>query len=165
MMEENKYAVAGYQISTDPLRLDIAMIHQYLSKDSYWAQKVPLEVVARSLVNSFCFGVYHNDVQVGLARLITDKATFAYLCDVFILPAHRGKGLSKWLLDTMQNHPEMQGLRRWMLGTKDAHELYKQFGWTTLPEEHVPKFMQRHNPDAYLTAPSSVSLPPIKEEL
>jgi GNAT superfamily N-acetyltransferase len=88
----------GYLISTDAAKLDLTVIHQYLSRDSYWAQNIPLEVVERSVANSFCFGIYHNNQQVGFARLITDKATFAYLADVFILPEHRGKGLSKWLM-------------------------------------------------------------------
>jgi len=139
----------NYEISTDPARLNIELIHQYLSRDSYWAQQVPLEVVARSVANSLCFGVYHHNEQVGLARIITDKATFAYLCDVFILPEHRGKGISKWLMKTMHSHPELQGLRRWLLGTKDAHGLYEQFGWTYLTPEQVPRFMQLHNPDVY----------------
>jgi GNAT superfamily N-acetyltransferase len=139
----------GYLVSTDPARLDIAMIHQYLSKDSYWALDIPVETVRRSLDNSFCFGLYHDDQQVGFARLVTDKATFAYLADVFILPEHRGKGLSKWMLSIIHAHTDLQGLRRWMLGTRDAHELYAQFGWTRLPEEVVPRFMQLHNPDVY----------------
>ena len=139
----------GYLISTDPARLDISMIHQYLAEESYWAKKIPVGVVQKSIANSFCFGVYHHDKQIGLARLVTDKATFAYLCDVFILEEHRGKGLSKWLLTTIHAHPDMQGLRRWMLGTKDAHGLYAQFGWTSLPEEQVSRFMQLHKPDVY----------------
>lgn len=139
----------GYFISTDPSKLDIEVIHQYLSKESYWAQNIPLEVVERSVANSFCFGLYHANKQVGFARLITDKATFAYLADVFILTEHRGKGLSKWMIGFIHSHPELQGLRRWMLGTKDAHGLYKQFGWMPLSEEVIPRFMQFHNPDVY----------------
>ncbi|MEO8173092.1 MAG: GNAT family N-acetyltransferase [Sediminibacterium sp.] len=139
----------GYTISTDPGKLDLQVIHQYLSRDSYWARNIPFDVVERSVANSFYFGLYHNNQQVGFARLITDKATFGYLADVFILQEHRGKGLSKWLLTVIHSHPEMQGLRRWMLGTKDAHELYKQFGWAPLSEEVVPRFMQLHTPDVY----------------
>lgn len=149
MEKTNDLEKNGYTISTDPGKLDIEVIHQYLSKESYWAQNIPIEVVKRSIANSFCFGIYFNDNQIGFARLVTDKATFAYLADVFILPEHRGKGLSKWLIGTILAHPEMQGLRRWMLGTKDAHGLYKQFGWVPLPEEVVPRFMQLHNPDVY----------------
>ncbi|MES2372022.1 MAG: GNAT family N-acetyltransferase [Bacteroidota bacterium] len=149
MKKETDIEKDGYTVSTDAAKLDLAVIHQYLSRDSYWAQNIPLEVVERSVANSFCFGVYHNNQQVGFARLVTDKATFAYLADVFILPEHRGKGLSKWLMTVIHSHPEMQGLRRWLLGTKDAHDLYKQFGWEPLPEEMVPRFMQLHNPDVY----------------
>ncbi len=139
----------GYSISTDPAKLDIDVIHRYLSEESYWAAGIPYEVVKRSVDHSFCFGVYHHDQQVGFARLVTDQATFAYLADVFILSQHRGKGLSKWLVGTIHAHPELQGLRRWMLGTKDAHGLYKQFGWEQLPEELNQRFMQRHFPNVY----------------
>lgn len=149
MKKETEIEKDGYTISTDAAKLDLTVIHQYLSRDSYWAQHIPLEVVERSIANSFCFGVYRNSRQVGFARLVTDKATFAYLADVFILPEHRGKGLSKWLLSVIHSHPEMQGLRRWLLGTKDAHDLYKQFGWAPLPEDVVPRFMQLHTPDVY----------------
>ncbi len=149
MIKADKTGIEAYSISTDPGKMDIPLIHRYLSQESYWAQNIPLEVVARSIAHSFCFGVYHQDAQVGFARLITDRATFAYLCDVFILPDHRGKSLSKWLIETIHVHPELQGLRRWMLGTKDAHGLYAQFGWTVLPPEIVPRFMQLHNPDVY----------------
>ena len=149
MKKETEIQKDGYTISTDTAKLDLAVIHQYLSRDSYWAQDIPMEVVERSVANSFCFGVYHNNQQIGFARLITDKATFGYLADVFILPGHRGKGLSKWLLTVIHSHPEMQGLRRWLLGTKDAHGLYKQFGWVPLPDEVVPRFMQLHTPDVY----------------
>ena len=139
----------GYLISADPSKLDIAVIHQYLSRESYWAKNIPLQTVERSIANSFCFGVYYHDVQIGFARLVTDKATFAYLADVFVLPEHRGKGLSKWLIETIHAHPDVQGLRRWMLGTKDAHGLYAQFGWKPIPEEMMSRFMQLHNPDLY----------------
>ncbi len=140
----------GYEISTDPAKLDIGMIRQYLSGESYWAKNIPLAVVERSVANSFCFGVYYQNRQVGLARLITDKATFAYLCDVFILSEHRGKGLSKWLLATIHDHPDMQGLRRWLLGTRDAHGLYAQFGWVPFTEGLASRFMQLHNSNVYI---------------
>jgi GNAT superfamily N-acetyltransferase len=139
----------AYSISTHPAEMDIAVIHGYLSMESYWARNIPVEVVSRSIENSFCFGLFHQEKQVGFARLVTDKATFAYLADVFILTEHRGKGLSKWMLSVIHAHPDLQGLRRWMLGTLDAHELYRQFGWTALPEETVPRFMQKHDPDVY----------------
>lgn len=143
-----------YTISTDRTLLNVDMIHQYLTEESYWAAAIPYETVKRSIENSICFGVYNEEKQIGFARLITDKATFAYLADVFILTEHRGKGLSKWLMQTIQDHPELQGLRRWMLGTKDAHALYEQFGWTVLSEEIRPRFMQRHFPDVYKTTGS-----------
>lgn len=149
MINHTELEEQGYAISTDPALLDINAIHRYLSQDSYWAKNIPLTVVERSVANSFCFGVYHSGKQAGFARLITDKATFAYLADVFILPEHRGKGLSKWLVACIQAHPDVQGLRRWLLGTLDAHALYAQFGWKPLPEELVPRFMQLHNPDVY----------------
>jgi GNAT superfamily N-acetyltransferase len=139
----------GYRISTDAGLLDIAIIHNYLANESYWANNIPVEVVEQSINNSLCFGLYHNLEQIGFARIITDKATFAYLADVFILEGHREKGLSKWLLTVIQAHPELQGLRRWMLGTRDAHGLYEQFGWSVLSEEIRPRFMQRHFPDVY----------------
>ncbi len=139
-----------YFISTDISLLNIDLIHHYLSKESYWAANIPREIVERSVANSVCFGLYSGNEQVGLARVVTDKATFAYLADVFILEPHRGKGLSKWLIATIQAHPELQGLRRWMLGTRDAHGLYEQFGWTRLDEEMSKRFMQRHNKNVYL---------------
>lgn len=141
----------GYTISTDPSRLDINVIHNYLSNDSYWAQNIPVETVRRSIEYSFCFGVYKNDAQVGFARVVTDRATFAYLADVFILPEHRGKGLSKWMISVIHAHPELQDLRRWMLGTLDAHSLYSQFEWKPLAEseEAVRRFMQIVKPNPY----------------
>ncbi|MEQ1677936.1 MAG: GNAT family N-acetyltransferase [Chitinophagaceae bacterium] len=138
-----------YIISTDTALLSIEVIHNYLSKESYWAANIPLEVVKKSISNSLCFGVYDNDIQIGFARLVTDKATFAYLADVFIIEEHRKKGLSKWLMEVIQYHPELQGLRRWMLGTRDAHGLYEQFGWTVLDEDTRKRFMQRHNKNPY----------------
>jgi GNAT superfamily N-acetyltransferase len=139
----------GYLISTDPSKIDIEVVYQYLSKESYWAKDIPLERVQKSIENSFCFGLYFDNKQVGFARLITDKTTFAYLADVFILPEHRGKGLSKWMIETIHAHPELQGLRRWLLGTRDAHTLYEQFGWTRFGDEQKERFMQFHNPDVY----------------
>ncbi|MEO7984563.1 MAG: GNAT family N-acetyltransferase [Bacteroidota bacterium] len=138
-----------FLISTDPSLLNIDIIHAYLSGESYWAQHIPRDIVERSISNSLCFGLYHNHQQIGFARLVTDKATFAYLADVFILQACRGKGLSKWIMEAIQSHPELQGLRRWMLGTRDAHGLYEQFGWTVLDEDTRKRFMQRHNKNAY----------------
>ncbi len=138
-----------YLVSTDPSLLHVDVIHKYLSEESYWAQNIPGDVVKRSISNSLCFGLYEKDKQIGFARLVTDKATFAYLADVFILEEFRGKGLAKWLMEAIHAHPELQGLRRWMLGTRDAHSLYEQFGWTVLDEDTRKRFMQRHFKDVY----------------
>ena len=149
MSNKDAFAAKGYRISTEKSLLALTVIHQYLSEESYWAQNIPLEVVKRAIENSLCFGLYYKNTQIGFARVITDKSTFAYLADVFILPSHRGKGLSKWLLETIHAHTDLQNLRRWLLGTKDAHALYAHFGWEPLPEEMVSRFMQLHNPDVY----------------
>lgn len=149
MKNNTEFEKEGYTISTDRARLDMAVIHQYLSEESYWARNIPLELVKRSIDHSLCFSLYHHEKQIGFARLITDKATFAYLADVFIAESYRGKGLSKWLVQTIHAHPDVQGLRRWMLGTRDAHGLYAQFGWKPIPEELASRFMQIHDPEVY----------------
>ena len=118
-----------YTISTDKAKLDIPLIHQFLSQEAYWCQNIPLEIVQQSIENSVCFGVYQAEIQVGFARVITDFATFGYLADVFILPGHRGRGLSKQLMTFIMAYPPLQGLRRLMLVTLDAHGLYSQFGF------------------------------------
>lgn len=110
------------------------MIHCFLAEDSYWAKNISSELVQKCIDNSFCFGVYCDGSQVGFARVITDFTTFAYLADVFILPSHRGRGLSKMLMSFIMSYPDLQGLRRWMLATKDAHTLYQQFGWEPVAE-------------------------------
>ncbi|WP_321368794.1 GNAT family N-acetyltransferase [uncultured Draconibacterium sp.] len=120
------------EISTDKQKLDIQIIHNYLSKESYWAKGRSMETVQRSIDNSLCFGVYTENKQVGFARVVTDYAVFAWLLDVFILPEYQGKGYGKKLMQTIMTHEKLQGLRRWGLGTDDAHELYKQFGFTPL---------------------------------
>ena len=125
---------AGYTISTDRSRLDTRLIHEYLSKQSYWAKGRPLEIVQRSIENSLCFGIYQRDQQVGFARVVTDQAAFAWLADVFVLERWRGQGLSKWLMSVIVGHPQLQGLQRWMLATRDAHELYRGFGFSEIPE-------------------------------
>ncbi|HEX8462477.1 MAG TPA: GNAT family N-acetyltransferase [Segetibacter sp.] len=137
------YAVSNenYTISNDKSLLNINVIYDYLSKESYWAKDIPLAIVEKSIDNSLCFGVYCNDVQIGFARLITDKATFGYLADVFIVEQFRGKGLSKWLIETIHAHPKLQTLRGWFLATRDAHELYKKFGWQSL--QNPARFMQK----------------------
>lgn len=137
----------SYHISTDPALLDIPMIHWFLSTQSYWAQGIPAETVERSIAHSLCFGVYLGSAQVGFARVISDRATVAYLGDVFILPEHRGKNLSKQLMQTIMAHPELQGLRRWILLTADAHALYRQFGWTDLADPS--RWMEKHTKNVY----------------
>jgi GNAT superfamily N-acetyltransferase len=121
-----------FLISTDKSKLDIQLIHNYLSKESYWAKNIPLEIVQKGIQGSVCFGIYHQQKQIGFARVISDGAVFAWLADVFVLEEFRGKGLSKWMMKFILNHPGLQGLRRWMLGTKDAHGLYAQFGFKAL---------------------------------
>ena len=123
--------VNTYDISTDPSRLQLEAIHAYLTR-SYWSPGIPIELVARAIANSMCFGLYRGDEQVGFARVVTDKSSFAYLADVYVLEAHRGQGLSKRLVETIQAHPDLQGLRRFMLATRDAHGLYAQFGFRPL---------------------------------
>lgn len=135
-----------YLISTDPKRLDLKVIHAYLSQ-SYWAPGIPLTTVQKSIEGSMAFGIYHQSQQVGFARVLTDHATFAYLADVFILPEHQGKGLGKWLMKNMLSHPKLQGLRRWSLGTLDAHGLYAQFGFT--PMQQPERFMELTYPNIY----------------
>lgn len=138
----------GFIFSDDPQKLDPIRIHHYLSTQSYWAQNVPLEVVKRSIANSLCFGVYKGAIQIGFARWITDKATFAYLADVYIEEIYRGQGLSKKLLSLMLFHRDLQGLRRYMLATQDAHGLYEQFGFKSI--EHPDRLMAIVIKDAYL---------------
>ena len=136
-------------ITTDSVKINLNTVHQFLSQESYWAKDVPIEIVKRSIENSLCFSVFYKEQQIGFARVITDKATFAYLADVFIIKEYRGRGLSKWLLQTIHAHPELQGLRRWLLGTKDAHDLYTQFGWSSITEEQYRRFMQLHDANVY----------------
>jgi len=119
----------GYAISTDPARLDVRVIHEFLALRSYWARQIPLELVQRSIEHSLCFGLYAGDEQVGFSRVVTDYAVFAWLGDVFVLESHRGRGLGTWLVETVVGCPELQGLRRWDLATNDAHELYRRFGF------------------------------------
>lgn len=130
-MEHFEETRGEYAISTDPSKLDVDAIYDYLSQ-SYWAAGRPRQVVVTSLQHSFCFGLYNAGQQVGLTRVITDYATFAYLCDVYVLEAHRKQGLSKWLMQCVKAHPALQSIRRWLLITRDAHGLYAQFGFTPL---------------------------------
>lgn len=133
-----------YTIDTNPSRLNIDLIHDFISNHSYWGSGRARDVVQRSIENSMPFGLYHHDQQIGFARIVTDYATFAWVADVFIVPEHRGRGLSKWLMEVIIAHPKLQGFRRWVLATKDAHALYAQFGFINL---HRPeRWMER--PDA-----------------
>ena len=132
LINDDAFLKKGFKISTDKSLLDMDMIFHYLSDESYWAKGISLDRVKTSIENSMCFGIYKDDKQVGFARMITDKATFGYLCDVFVLNDYRRLGLSKWLVQTIVAHPELQGMRRWLLATADAHGLYKQFGFLPL---------------------------------
>lgn len=136
-----------FTISTDKARLDLQMIQRFLVEDSYWAKDRTEEQTRTAIDNSICFGVYDGERQIGFARVVSDKATFAYLGDVFILEEFRGKGLSKWLMEVIVSHPELQGLRRWVLATRDAHGLYEQFDFSSLrfPE----RWMEKTAPNAY----------------
>jgi GNAT superfamily N-acetyltransferase len=145
----NLWSRGDFEISTDPARINVESVHEFLT-NSYWAKGIPLETVQRSIENSICFGMYFAQDQIGFARVISDRATFAYLADVFILPAYRGRGLSKWLMECIIAHPDLQGLRRWMLGTKDAHGLYAQFGFTAVGSPEI--WMEIHRPDVYVKA-------------
>ena len=128
----------GIVVTTDRSRLDLDVIHGFLTR-SYWARGIPRETVARSLEHSLCFGAFEGDRQVGFARVVTDRATFAYVCDVFALESARGRGVGKSLMAAIRAHPELQGLRRWTLATRDAHGLYRQFGFSapTYPERQM----------------------------
>jgi GNAT superfamily N-acetyltransferase len=122
----------AYLLSTDKGKLNVEVIHHFLSEEAYWSRHIPLDVVVRAIKGAMCFGIYHDGAQVGFARVITDNATFGYLADVFVVPEHRGRGLSKWMMECIMSHPDLQGLRRFMLATLDAHTLYTQFGFEPL---------------------------------
>jgi GNAT superfamily N-acetyltransferase len=141
----NSWTKNAYSISTDRKLLNLELIHGFLSKESYWAKGRSLEVVLRSIENSLNFGVYKGREQVGFARVVTDYATFAWIADVFVLPEHRSRGLGKWLMEVILSHPQLQGFRRWVLSTKDAHSVYERFGFRAL---HRPeRWMERPDPN------------------
>jgi GNAT superfamily N-acetyltransferase len=145
--EFTEYRRGEYVISTDHTRLSLDVIHGFLT-NCYWAKGIPQEVVARSIEHSLCFGIYDGEgAQVGFARVISDFATIAYLGDVFVLESHRGQGLGQWLMECVMQHPALQGLRRWILLTRDAHGLYSQFGFT--PLKSAERYMELHQPDVY----------------
>jgi GNAT superfamily N-acetyltransferase len=159
--EVMEYRRGEFVISTDPARMDLDVIHGFLT-NCYWAKGIPREVVAQSIEHSLCFGVYDESprlakdgrrgapVQVGFARVVSDFATVAYLGDVFVLESYRGRGLSRWLMQCVVGHPALQNLRRWILLTRDAHRLYSQFGFT--PLKAPERYMERHRPDVYEAA-------------
>jgi len=142
--------IAGYEISNDARRLDVDVIHGFLAEQSYWSRGIPRSTVERAIENSLCFGVYCGTTQVGFVRIVTDRATFALLADVFVLEAHRGKDLSKWLMRCVVAHEDLQGLRRFLLLTSDAHGLYSQFGFE--PIGSPARFMEILRPDIYRSA-------------
>lgn len=136
-----------FTISTDNTRLDADLIQNFLNQESYWARTRTPEQTLTAIENSICFGVFHGERQIGFARVVSDRATFAYLGDVFILEEYRGRSLGKWLMEAVVSHPELQSLRRWVLATRDAHTLYEKFGFQDLV--HPERWMERPAPDAY----------------
>ncbi len=140
------YTRDNFTISTDPDRLDFDVIHHFLT-NSYWSPGISYETVKKAAQNALCFGVYEGENQVGYARVITDYTTYAYIADVFILDSHQGKGLGKWMMQCVVDYPELQGLRRWMLATRDAHGLYEKVGFVVVPGPE--RFMERYDPNAY----------------
>jgi len=150
-MSSTEFPVDGYEISTDPARLDIAAMHAYLTR-SYWSPGIPRDVVERAARHSLCFGIYEKTGgrQVGLTRVVTDYATFAYLCDVYVLEDHRGRGLSKWMMRAVMSHPALTGARRAMLATRDAHGLYRQFRFQDVGTSQT--LMEIVRPDMYRVA-------------
>ncbi|MGB8064619.1 MAG: GNAT family N-acetyltransferase [Candidatus Sulfotelmatobacter sp.] len=146
-MQVAEFRRGEFLISTDPARLDLDVIYNFLT-NCYWAKGIPREVVARSIEHALCFAIYDGSgAQVGFARVVSDFATVAYLGDVFVLESHRGRGLSKWMMECILQHPALQNLRRWILLTRDAHELYRKFGFTAL--KSPDRYMELHRPDVY----------------
>lgn len=154
IMNTGAFHKKGFLISTEKKLLDQAMIFHFIHDQSYWGKDLTMLILEKSIMNSLCFGVYQHEQQIGFARVITDHATFAYLADVFILPAHRKQGLSKWLVQTILEHPHLNGLRRWLLSTADAHGLYAQMGFE--PIKKPKTFMEivtPHRPPAIAKEP------------
>ena len=145
--ENHKWQNGEFTISTKPELLQIDVIYKYLTEESYWARERSFQQTVTAIKNSLPFGVYKGENLIGFARVVTDYATFAYLGDVFILKEYRGKGLSKWLMETIIKHPDLQGFRRWVLATKDAHALYEKFGFTAL--KYPERWMEKAAPNAY----------------
>jgi len=141
----------GFEVSDDPHRLDLAAIHRFISRESYWAEGISEALLARAIAHSLCFGLYEGARQVGFARVVTDRATFGYLCDVYVESERRGAGLGKWLVACVLEHPDLQGLRRIALMTRDAHDLYRPFGFRVMPE--ATRYLEIHRPDVYKPTP------------
>ncbi len=162
----NEWRRDEYLISTDAARLDLGVIQDFLTNESYWAIGRDVAVVQRSIENSLNFGLYHGDQQIGFARVITDYATFAWLADVFVLDGYRGRGLGKWLIEVIITHPDLQGFRRWVLATKDAHELYRGFGFHELkrPERWMerPDPQMRESPDYWQESSNESASPSVE---
>lgn len=144
MKDERK---TSYAYTTDSTKFDVGAIHEFLSQHAYWCLDIPRETVARALENSVSIGAFDGDRQVGLVRAVTDKATYAWVCDVYVLPEHRGRGIARTMLEMLLEHPELQGLRRWVLATKDAHDLYRSVGFIDLPNPE--RWMVIADPDVY----------------
>jgi N-acetylglutamate synthase-like GNAT family acetyltransferase len=134
---DNVFHEQGYRISTDKDLINITLVYEFLDQRSYWGKGITLARLQKAIENSMCFGIYHHDQQCGFARVITDHATFAYLCDVFVLEIYRGKGLSKWLVQNIRQHEELSGLRRWSLATADAHGLYSQYDFVPVSKPEL----------------------------
>ncbi len=145
-MATNEWKRGPYTISTDRRRIDLEMVHGFLTA-AYWSTGIPREVIEQAIEQSLVFGLYEGDNQIGLARVVTDSATFAYVCDVFVLPQHRGQGLGVWLMETVVGHPSLREIRRWMLLTRDAHNLYRRVGFT--PPARPERYMERVDPKPY----------------
>jgi GNAT superfamily N-acetyltransferase len=136
-----------YQIDTDPSRLDIALVHHFLAECSHWARNIPLDTLRRAIAHSMAFGLYRDAAQIGFARIVTDQATFAYLADVFVVAEERNAGLGQWLIEAILAHPPLQGLRRWLLVTKNAKNLYLRCGFTELCQDF--SYLERFDPAVY----------------
>jgi len=146
---------AAFEVSDDRSRLDIGAIHRFISRESYWAAGISENLLARAIANSLCFGLYRGQEQIGFARVVTDRSTFGYLCDVYVERAHRGAGLGKWLVACVLEHPDLKGLRRIALMTRDAHDLYTPFGFRSMAE--ATRYLEIHRPDVYKTTPEAAT--------
>jgi GNAT superfamily N-acetyltransferase len=151
----------GLEITTDRARLDVDAIHAFLAGESYWARGIPIELVRRSIENSICFGMLDGARQAGFGRVITDRATHAHLCDVYVLPAYRGRGLGRWLMECVMSHPDVQGVRKFSLATRDAHGLYAPFGFA--PISRPDWAMEIRRADPYGSAESRMDSKPPPE--